>query len=106
MECKETLKLQEGGIMLLQELAQCLNIKYLKRFNKNNTNDLKHTPTYTNYEHYQGSSLIRKIYPTSNNGHKFITTTIEYFTKCIEAIQMMYIIGKQITKFILNYIMC
>lgn len=51
-----------------------------------------------------GIDLIGKILPTSSNGHKFIITATEYFTKWVEAIPMTYIIGKQISKFILNYL--
>jgi len=51
-----------------------------------------------------GLDLIGKTHPTSSNGHKFIITAIEYFTKWVEAIPMTYIMGKQISKFILHYI--
>lgn len=53
-----------------------------------------------------GLDLVGKINPTSSNGHKFILTVIEYFTKWVEVIPMTYITGKQIAKFILNYIIC
>jgi hypothetical protein len=53
-----------------------------------------------------GLDLIGKISPTSSNGHKFIITTTKYFTKWVEAIPMTYIIGKKISKFILNYLIC
>ncbi|GLJ30929.1 hypothetical protein SUGI_0616100 [Cryptomeria japonica] len=53
-----------------------------------------------------GLDLIDKIQPTSANGHKFIITATEYFTKWIEAIPMTYITGVQISKFLLNYIIC
>ena len=51
-----------------------------------------------------GLDLIGKITPTSSNGHKFIITATKYFTKWVEAIPMTYITGKQISKFILNYL--
>jgi ribonuclease HI len=51
-----------------------------------------------------GLDLIGKISPTSSNGHKFIITAIEYFTKWVEAILMTYIMGKKKSKFILNYL--
>ncbi|GLJ16331.1 hypothetical protein SUGI_0276020 [Cryptomeria japonica] len=47
-----------------------------------------------------------KIHPPSSNGHKFIITTIEYFTKWIEAVPLTQVTGKQIATFILNYIIC
>ena len=47
-----------------------------------------------------GLDLIGKIHPTSSNGHKFIITATEYFTKWIEAIPMTYITGTQIYRFI------
>ena len=53
-----------------------------------------------------GLDLVGKINPSSSNGHKFILVAIEYFTKWIEAIPLINIIGKQIAAFILNYIIC
>lgn len=47
-----------------------------------------------------------KIHSTLSNGHKFIITATKCFTKWIEAIPLTYITGKQISKFILNYIIC
>lgn len=45
-----------------------------------------------------------KIHPTSSNGLKFNNIATEYFTKWIESIPLTYITDKQISKFILNYI--
>jgi len=51
-----------------------------------------------------GLDLMGKINPSSSNGHKHIITTTEYFTKWVESIPLTYVIGKQISKFILNHI--
>lgn len=53
-----------------------------------------------------GLDLVGKINPTSSNGHKFILTATEYFTKWVEAIPLTYTTRKQISKFMLNYIIC
>lgn len=53
-----------------------------------------------------GLDLIGKIHPSSSNGHKFIITAIEYFTKWIEAMPLLQVTRKQIATFILNYIIC
>ncbi|GLJ43441.1 hypothetical protein SUGI_0902990 [Cryptomeria japonica] len=53
-----------------------------------------------------GLDLIGKIHPPSSNGHKFIITAIEYFTKWIEAVPLTQVTRKQIATFILNYIIC
>lgn len=50
--------------------------------------------------------LIGQIYPASSNGHKFIITATEYFTKWVEAIPLIKATGKQVALFILNYIIC
>lgn len=50
--------------------------------------------------------LVGKIHPSSSNGNKFIIIAIEYFTKWIEAIPLTTVTGKQISSFILNYIIC
>ena len=31
-----------------------------------------------------GIDIIRKIHPTTSNGHEFILVAIDYFTKCVE----------------------
>lgn len=51
-------------------------------------------------------NLVGKIHPTSSNGHKFIITATEYFMKWIKAIPLTYITSKQISKFMLNNIIC
>ncbi|GLJ26651.1 hypothetical protein SUGI_0518290 [Cryptomeria japonica] len=53
-----------------------------------------------------GLDLVGKIHPSSSNGHKFIITTTEYFTKWIEVVPLTQVTNKQITSFILNYIIC
>jgi ribonuclease HI len=53
-----------------------------------------------------GLDLVGKIHPSSSNGHKFIITATEYFTKWVEAVPLITIIGKHVSSFILNYIIC
>jgi len=50
--------------------------------------------------------LIGQISPISSGGHMFKKTTIEYFTKWVEAIPMISMKGKKIPKFIENHIIC
>lgn len=61
----------------------------------------------TPWPFYQwGLALIGMIYPPSSNGHKFIITTTEYFTKLIKDVPLSTTIEKQISMFILNHIIC
>eukprot|EP01018_Ginkgo_biloba_P022896 Gb_03699 [translate_table: standard] len=53
-----------------------------------------------------GLHLIGKINPSSSDGHKHIFTATEYFTKWVEVIPLTTVTGKQISKFILNHIIC
>eukprot|EP01018_Ginkgo_biloba_P005937 Gb_41744 [translate_table: standard] len=53
-----------------------------------------------------GLDLIGKINPSSSDGHKHIITATEYFTKWVEAIPLTIVTGKQISKFILNHLIC
>lgn len=53
-----------------------------------------------------GLDLVGKINPSSSNGHKFILTTIKYFTKWIEVVPLTMVTGNKISSFILNYIIC
>ena len=50
--------------------------------------------------------LIGAISPPSSDGHKFIITTTKYFTKWVEVVPLTFTTGKQISRFILNYIIC
>ena len=50
--------------------------------------------------------LVGYIHPSSSNGHKFIITTIDYFTKWVEAVPLTIANGKIVSMFILNYIIC
>ena len=53
-----------------------------------------------------GFDLIGEIHPSSSNGHWFIITATEYFTKWVEAIPFIHATGKQVAMFLLNYIIC
>jgi len=53
-----------------------------------------------------GLDLVGKINPSSFDGHKHIITSTEYFTKWVKAIPLTYVTSKQISKFILNHIIC
>ena len=50
--------------------------------------------------------LIGAISPPSSDGHKFIIIATEYFTKWVDAVPLTFTTGKQISRFILNYIIC
>lgn len=50
--------------------------------------------------------LLSKIHPSSSNGHKFIITTTEYFTKCVEVVLLFAATRKHVSLFILNHIIC
>eukprot|EP01018_Ginkgo_biloba_P012948 Gb_20485 [translate_table: standard] len=53
-----------------------------------------------------GLDLIRKINPSSSDGHNHIIIATKYFTKWVEAIPLTTVTGKQISKFILNHLIC
>ena len=64
-------------------------------------------PSTTHWPFQQWAfDLVGKIHPSSSAGHKFIITTIEYFTKWVEAIPLSASIGKHVVFFILNHIIC
>lgn len=65
--------------------------------------DLQPTITPWPFSHW-GFDIFGQVYPNSSNGHKYIIAVTEYFTKWVEAIPLNYIADKQISKFILNYI--
>ena len=48
--------------------------------------------------------LVGQIHASSSNGHKFIITTIDYFTKWVEVVPLTVESGKIVSMFILNYI--
>lgn len=50
--------------------------------------------------------LIIQISPIFLGGHKFIITSIEYFTKWVEEIPMISTKGPKIVEFIQNHIIC
>ena len=67
----------------------------------------KLSPSVTYWPFQQWAfDLVGKIHPSSSSGHKFIITTIEYCTKCVEAVQLSATIGKHVAMFILNHIIC
>lgn len=49
--------------------------------------------------------LVGQIHPSSLNGHKFIITATNYFTKWVEVIPLSEANGKIVAMFTLNYIM-
>ncbi|KAH9300088.1 hypothetical protein KI387_011671, partial [Taxus chinensis] len=53
-----------------------------------------------------GLDLIGKFSPSSTDGHNFIITATEYFTKWVEAMPLTTVPGSVIAKFILNQIIC
>lgn len=64
-------------------------------------------PLATPWPFYEwGFNLIGAIHPSSSDGHKWIITTMEYFTKWVEATPLANSTGKQISSFIINYIIC
>lgn len=67
------------------------------------TQDLQLTITPWPFSHW-GFNRVGQVYPNSTNGHKYIISTTEYFTKCVKAIPLTYTTRKQVSKFILNYI--
>ena len=50
--------------------------------------------------------LIGAIHLHSSNGHTHIIIATNYFTKWVEAVPLTQAMGKQISMFILNYIIC
>lgn len=50
--------------------------------------------------------MIGAIHPPSSGRHKWIITTIKYFTKWVEAALLVDSTGKKISSFILNHIIC
>ena len=50
--------------------------------------------------------VVGKIHPSSSNEHKFIITATEYFTKWVEVMKLSTAIGKHVSLFILNHIIC
>ena len=53
-----------------------------------------------------GFDLLGLITPLSSEGHKWIITTIDYFTKWVEAVSLVTATGVQVSKFILYHIIC
>ena len=53
-----------------------------------------------------GLDFIGPIYPASSKGHKFILTTVEYFTKWAEAAPLRRQTGECVAQFIKEHILC
>ncbi|KAH9311691.1 hypothetical protein KI387_026726, partial [Taxus chinensis] len=53
-----------------------------------------------------GLDLIGKLHPSSSDGHTHIITATEYFTKWVEVVPLTYVTGAQISKFIMNHLIC
>lgn len=87
-------------------------IKFAKAFEKCQLHgNLIHAPArdlipFTRHWPFQQwpFDLIGQIYHASSNGHKFIITTNEYFTKWVEVVSLIKATSKQFALFILNYI--
>lgn len=87
-------------------------IKFAKTFQKCALHgNLIHAPTrdlipfVTHWPFQQCTfDLIGQIYPASSSRHKFIITVTENFTKWVKVVPLIKEIGKQISMFILNYI--
>lgn len=90
---------------LINLLRNVLNAKFTTILSMRQHKQLK--PFTTSWPFCQwGLDLVGKMHPSSSNGHKFIITATEYFTKWIEAVPMTTKIGKQISSFIINYLIC
>ena len=50
--------------------------------------------------------IIRKIHPTTSNGHEFILVAIDYFTKQVEAASYKVLNSKKVAQFIQTNIIC
>ena len=75
--------------------------------------DLKHMPpmplhTMTSQWPFstKGIDIIRKIHPTTCNGHEFILVTIDYFTKWVKAASYKVLNSKKVAQFIHTSIIC
>ena len=64
-------------------------------------------PSITTWPFQQWAfDLVGQIHLTSSNGHKFIITAIDYFTKWVEAVPLTIADGRTVALFITNYIIC
>ena len=61
--------------------------------------------TYWSFQQW-AFDLIGKIHPISSSGHKFIIIAIKYFTKWVKSMSLLATIGKHVSLFILNHIIC
>ena len=53
-----------------------------------------------------GVDVIRKVSPTSSNGHEYILVAIDYFTKWVEAASYASLTAAKVAKFIRSHIIC
>ena len=51
-------------------------------------------------------NLFGQIHTSSSNGHNFIITTTNYFTKWVKAVPLFIANRKIVALFIMNYIVC
>ena len=103
--------LRMGYFWKTLERDGCQYVKVCKKYQYHG--NLIHAPSQelqpfvTPWPFYQwGFDLIGMIYPPSSNRHKYIIIATKYFTKWVEAVPLSTAIGKQISMFILNHIIC
>ncbi|XP_056691950.1 uncharacterized protein [Spinacia oleracea] len=53
-----------------------------------------------------GIDIIGQIHPNASNGHQYILVSIDYFSKWIEAASYVKLGEKQVSKFVINNIIC
>ncbi|XP_021746652.1 uncharacterized protein LOC110712496 [Chenopodium quinoa] len=54
----------------------------------------------------RGIDIIRKIHPKASNGHQYILVVVDYFSKWVEASSYSKLGAKQVSKFVINNIIC
>ena len=62
-----------------------------------------HATTYYDFSLaflHMGIDIIRKIHPTTSNGHEFILVAVDYFTKWVEVALFKVLNSKKVAQFI------